>query len=231
MRISSFLSLAVAVCACLVSTQTANAQNQAYEFFFGQSSYAVDAGDTVDVTVFLRETGNGSTPRLAPGGGDGLFSFDLTTDFSAFTGGSQGSSVNDTSDVTLNPEFSFFNGEAADLTLADGSVRVQGTEDFAASDDGEFGVNGTLVAADVYELLLTTLTFTAGDSGTTTLVLSADLRPNGDPNETLFADQFQPSDAIFTGSQIVINAIPEPSSLMVLGGMFGGLILRRKRRS
>ena len=228
MRFSSFFSIALAVCLCLASVQSANAQNQAYELFFGQSSYSVDPGETVDVSIFLRETGNGSTPRQMPGGGDALFSFDIVTDFSSVSGGSPGATVNAAGDIALNPNFTFFNG-ASDVTINETNVQFQGTEDFANDADNEFGVSGNPTpSADIFELELATLTFTAGATGTATnLSLSA-----GDEG-ILFADSFSPANAIFGSSQILVGgaAVPEPSSLIVVGGLCCGVLLRRRRRS
>lgn len=198
----------------------------------GSFAYNVAPGDTVDVTVTLTEdvTGGGMS-RLAPGNSDGLFSFSLGVDFSNFSGGANGSTFNS---LLLDPLFTTgFAGSGMDQTLGPGVISFEGTEDFAGNDvDGENGVGGTMIATDIWQVELATLTFDAGDVGTTTLL---NLQPHVDPaaNPFVFGDGAAPPINFVTDSStvaiVVGTAIPEPGSATVVAFIAGIGMLRRRR--
>lgn len=219
MNTTKIFSIAFAVMAfCLVSKAEAQLS---YEFRFGNSDYNVAPGSTVDIDFFLRETATGgSTPRLAPGNGNGLFSYGLNIDFSSFTG-TAGSTIASDTDVAINAIFDDFT--ANDVTLVGSSADVTGVTTNANGEDG------TEISTDVYEILLGTATVTAGDEGSVTTLTLADHTDTGGVFST-FADFFN-VDAVATYGTANVNvvAIPEPASGLILAGLAGVAMIRRRR--
>lgn len=199
---------------------------QTYTVGFDANMYDIDINDTVDVDLFLFEdVSDGSTSRLAAGNDDGLFTFSLGIDYSAFTGTANGSVYNS---LTLDPLFTTgFAGSGSDVTDNPGLISFEGTEDFAGNDtDGENGVGGFMVSADLWAVQLATVTFDAGDAGTvTTLQARSHEDPNG--NAFLFADSATPTIG-FTSAEIRVAAIPEPATASLLGLCLLGFVGRRR---
>lgn len=200
---------------------------QTYTIAYDQTRYNVDAGNTVDVTVLLREEISGAeVSRLAAGGNDGLFAFSLGLDYSMFTGGANGSTF---SSLVLDPQFAEGSaGSGSDVTddSANRVVSFEGTEDFAGNDvDGETGVGGTMVAANTWEVNLATLTFNAGDQGSLT-TLQLRTHTNAGANPFLFGDGSTP-DIGFTTAEI--GVIPEPGTASLIALVAGIGLVRRRR--
>lgn len=231
-------TLAFAVCVCALLTSESRAQN-VYEFLFSQSTYtAANPGDTVPVSVILRETvSGGATARLAPGLDDGLISFAVQTLFGNVTGG-PGSTVASAADVTSNPSPTRFSTDEEIIEVLPTFLNIDSTESSAVAGvvDG-LGVNGVLTTPGVYELELFDVDFTAGAAGSVTTLELADLTafdgfPFFTPTENFFADSLViDTTATFGTSQIVVegNAVPEPGSLLALGALMMGGMLRRRR--
>jgi energy-converting hydrogenase Eha subunit C len=196
---------------------------QIYEFAFEQSSYTVVEGSTVDITFLLRETvTNGDTARFAVGDNDGFFAFGVNADFSSFTGGA-GSTVAATSDVAINAIFD--DSTANDVALVGSTVDINGN-----SSNGN-GIEIAETSPDVYELTLATLTVTAGELGSVT-TFSLDDHTNTGGIFSLFADAFVIDSVATYGSTevTVVSAIPEPASTLILVGVAGLGLVRRRRR-
>lgn len=194
---------------------------QSYEIVFGQSNYDVFEGSSVNVDVLLRETvTGGATARLASGNEDGLFAFAFNADFSSTTGAT-GSSVATTADVLIDAIFddTTFN----DVNLLGSSVDVTGV-----SSDTTDGVEVAETSPGVFEVPLATLVVTAGDLDSVTTFTLADHTNNGD---TFFIDGFTADPVInFGSSTVTVLAVPEPGSAIVLAGLFGAGLLRRRKR-
>lgn len=217
------LSVCVAWLAGLWVMGAANwsSADQIYDIDFDQSSYIVAPGGTIDVTILLRETvTGGDTARLAPGNNDGIFFMGVGLDFSSVASG-PGSIIGAETDVTINPQFndSFVND--IDLDLGASMLIV----DAATTDPN--GIEVGPVSANVYEVELATITFTAGALGSVT-----DLTLSDNPDLaslTVFADSFViDSIASYGSSSISVATVPEPTALGALGLIALGL-LRRKR--
>jgi hypothetical protein len=201
---------------------------QTYTVGFDSSVYDVDINDTVDVDLFLFEdVSDGSASRLAPGGGNGLFTFSLGVDYSAFTGSAAGSVYNS---LTLHPFFTTgFSGSGDDITDNPGLISFEGAEDFAGNDaDGEGGVGGIQLSANLWAVELATITFDAGDAGTVT-TLQARTHVDTDANVFLFADNSTP-DIGFDSAEIRVAAIPEPATASVIGLCMLGFVMRRRSK-
>jgi len=201
---------------------------QTYTVGFDSNQYDIDINESVDVRVLLFEdVSGGGTSRLEAGMDDGLFTFSLGIDFSAFAGGATGASYNS---LMLNDLFTTgFAGSGDDVTVGTGIVSFEGTEDFAGNDtDGEDGVGGVLVGADLWAVELATVTFDAGsDATTTTLQAGPHANPNG--NAFLFADGSQPTIGFSAAEIVVGTAIPEPATASILGLLFVGVAVRRRK--
>jgi len=181
------------------------------------------------VTLILTEEITGAeVSRLLTGNNDGLFAFSTAVDFSSVSGAANGSPF---SSLALNDLFTGGSaGSGEDVTLGNGIVSFEGTEDFTGNDtDGETGVGGTMTSATTFELALATLTFQAGDiDSTTTLQLQEHV--SADANPFLFGDGFAASSVGFGSSTIFVEAVPEPSSAAILA-LIGctGLVTRRRK--
>lgn len=228
MNFRNILSVFVLSVTAFCSTAAA----QTYTLGYDQIRYDAVLGGTVDVTMILtEEIANGETSRLAPGGNDGLFTFSADTDYSMFNGSARGVSF---SSLLLDPLFTTgFAGSGQDVTTGPSNVSFEGTEDFANNDnDGETGVGGTMVSANVWEIELATITFNADVDDTATLLQSGP-HTSVDANAFLFGDGFV-ADITYRPSQIVIGdgipfSIPEPSSAVVLALLAGVGMTKRRR--
>jgi len=223
--ISSVFILSVTALCSTVAAQT-------YTLGYDQNRYDATLGGTVDIRLILtEEIANGETSRLAAGGNDGLFAFSADTDYSMFNGSARGVSF---STLLLNDLFTIgFSGSGNDVTTGPSNVSFEGAEDFANNDtDGETGVGGVMVSANVWEIELATLTFNADVDDTATLLQPGPHISNS-ANPFLFADSFE-ADIIYRPSQIVIGNgvpfnIPEPGSAVVLALLAGVGMLKRRR--
>lgn len=227
-------ALTIAICVCALVASESRAQN-VYEFLFTQSTYtAANPGDSVPVTVILRETVVDETARLAPGLDDGLISLGVQTLFGNVTGG-PGSTANS---ATTRPSATRFSTDDEITEVLPTFVNVDNTENSAIAGvvDG-IGVNGVMTTAGVYELELFDIDFTAGAAGSITDLELADLTafdgfPFFTPSQNFFGDSLViDGTATFGTSQIIVDgaAVPEPGSLLALGALMMGGMLRRRR--
>ena len=218
---NSIFSFALVAAAFVFAVDSCNAQS--YEFVFEQSDYTVTEGSTVDMTFLLRETvTGGETARLAVGGNDGLFTFGVNADFSSATGGAA-STVASASDVAIN---AIFDDTAINsVALVGSSVDI-----FGATSNGSTGLEVAPASPDVYEIELATITVTAGDVGSVTTYTLAD-HTNTAGIFSVFTDTFiADTIATYGSADVTVTAVPEPTSALLLVGVAGmGLIRRRKR--
>ncbi len=223
MNYSKIFTIAFAVAvSCLVSKSEAQLS---YEFRFGASNYDVTPGSTVDIDFFLRETVSGGADSvLQPGNDDGLGSYGLNIDFSSIAGVGTGSTIACATDVVINTIFVDF--IANDVTLLASSADVAGV---TTDPNGE---DGTLVSANIYEILLGTVTVTAGDEGTVTTFALSDHTDTATVFSTLIDDSnFIDIDATasYGSTTISVVAIPEPAAAVILVGLAGFAAVRRRR--
>jgi len=118
-----------------------------------------------------------------------------------------------------------------DFRTVDFDVRF--IEDLNNDLDGEDGISGTMVSANVYEAPLFLVEFAAGAAGSVTTLQLGD---STDSTQTSF---FAPPDeagrfeidtvASYGSSQIVVEGVPEPGSLLALSALMMGGMLRRRR--
>lgn len=209
---------------------------QGYWVGFDAIQYDADIDDTIDVTILLFEdVSNGSDSRLAPGGENGLFAFSAGVSYSSVTGGNNGVTFDS---FTLHPYFQTgFAGSGADLSDDGSTVAFEGIEEFNTDDggdsqDGEPGVSGFQLDADLWAVELGTLSFTPGDPSTVTTLVAA---PHPDPNANplVFADSFSVvnsgwSSGNTSSAQIRIGAVPEPGSASILVLSLLGFTGRRR---
>lgn len=171
--------------------------------------FTVQTGEGLTIGVFLRQT---APDTILNDEGIVSWGFDLTRSLSSGTLASP----------TVNPEFDFENHNVA---------TAAGYELEYAQTSG-VGVSGDSIPLASFE-------FTSLSDGTTDFEIGDRLVGAGPGNATWFTSGFVELDEQIFGTGAVdtyrfsvssISAVPEPSSLMVLGGVFGVSILRRPRR-
>jgi hypothetical protein len=228
MKIKCLLSFAFVLFFAIASPSFA----QTYTLGYDQTRYTVDENDTVDIDVILREEVSGAeVARFAPGGDDNFFSLALAIDYSAFTGGTTGSTFVSDSLVRnsgLGDNFS----SAGGITDDPGLLSFEVIEDFGSDPDGEPGIVGTQVDANTWEINLATVTFNAGDLGTTTTLQLRDHVAGDDAIRfSFFGDNANdPVRSInYTSGEIFVGAIPEPGSVSLISLLAGIGFVRRRR--
>lgn len=220
--------IAIAVMTLLVFSSPTNAQE--YWVGFDAVEYNADLDETIDVMVLLFEdVSDGSTSRLAPGADDGLFSFSASVAFSSTDG--DGATFDS---FSLHPFFmTGFPGSGEDLTVTDASVSFEGSEDFANNDaDGEIGVGGFQLDANLWAIELGTISFVPGAPSSVTTIVAGP-HPHPLANDLLFGDAFSLggggwSTGDSASGEIRINAVPEPTSLGLIGFCLLGVTGRRR---
>ena len=206
----SFLIAAILV-ACVTPTSKA-----ALIVDFGQSSYGVAPGASVDVQVFIRQTGVDSILS-----DEGLFSAGLQVRFNLPPFNSDPAQV---TAVVANPAFNTVT--APPPTPASGTS--SGSADLEVAD---FSATGA-VFPTMNRILLGTFTFQAGLTGTT-LIDVADLNPGvGFDDFITGAGTILDDQLTFGTTQIQITGVvPEPGSLtLAMIAVAGGLVLVRRHR-
>lgn len=216
---TKIFTIAFAVFAALL---TSEAQAQlSYEFYFDQANYNVLEGSNVDLDLFLRETATGgSTPRLEVGGDDGLFSYGVNVDFSSATGGAASTIAIDT-DVAIDAIFDDTGSNDVDLLGSSADI-------FAATTNSN-GYENSATSSGIHDVHLATITVTAGDAGSVTDFVIADHTDTA-AAFTAFADFFTIDDiATYGSTTVTVTAIPEPAAVMLLAGIAGVGMIRRRR--
>jgi hypothetical protein len=191
-----------------------------YEFTFDQSVYEVQAGQSVTVSVYLYETvTSGTTSVLAT---EGLITAGVRLSY-----GSSPTDPATISGMTAAPNFTNEKDLDSATFLTAAEVAAGGTG--AANPIGGLQLStftpdyGTVVAGTggkEYQILLGTVTFTAGDVvGETTTIKASDLFTNASLADTTtdwgtVLDSF----SIWTGTADIV-VVPEPASWVGLLGM------------
>jgi hypothetical protein len=206
----------------LVAIGTSHVNAQTYTLGFDQAEYNVDPGATIDVTLVLTEEITGGETSRLDTAGSGLFAFGLGVDYSAFTGAARGSAFDS---LIFNAEFL---QNDPDFTKIEDDT-VNSIVSFETSETSGAGINGTSLSANLFELDLATLTFTAGDAASiTTLQIGNGQSPITNP-PIFFADGSTP-DVAFGSGQIIVSAVPEPGSAAILAVFAcAGLMTRRRK--
>jgi hypothetical protein len=205
------IGLVSAVLTMMLSADVARAD---YTFLFTDSSgnastsFSVKVGQTVDIRVYLAQTG--STTGLSSTGLD--------------SGGVQlntsNSSIANVTNVTANPAFD----SSSTATGANANV----TEHQTISSPVKAPTSG----ADANRILLGTFTFTGVSAGSTLTVTAI---PSTGTNVNVLGDGTV-LDSMIVGSSaaITVTAVPEPGSMLLAGlavaGFGAGVVYRRLRR-
>ncbi len=190
-----------------------------YEFTFDQSVYEVQAGQTVTVSVYLYETvTSGTTSVLAT---EGLITAGVRLSYS-----STPSDPATISGMTAGSSFTNEPGLDSAEFLTAGEVSAGGTG--AANPIGGLQLStftpdyGTVVAGTSnkeYQILLGTVTFTAGDVvGETTTIKASDLFTNASLTDTTTDWGTVLDSSIWAGTADIV-VVPEPASWVGLLGM------------
>lgn len=199
-----FLSFFVASLMCL------NVSYGAIVYSFDQAGFTVNAGGTVDVDVYLEQTG-GDTILTD----DGLFGYGVRLLFNTPPIPSDPAAVLAESDILANPAFD----DAAFAT-----VELISGESAGAS-GSVLDPFSPLVGS---RILLGTFTFTGGNTvGEVTNLTATDfsgldetISGLGTPLDSMVQDGF---------ATITVTAVPEPSSILILFAGGVAAIMRRRR--
>lgn len=199
-----------------------SASAQSYAIGYDQTSYT-SAGEQVAVTLILSEDiSGGGTSRLSDADrSDDLFSFNLSVDYSSFTGAANGSRF-----ASLEFANGFVQSSDTTFTTTNDTGTVVSFESNVGLGDG---VAGTAISASLFEVELATLIFDAGDNGSiTTLQSGLTELTTGNP-PLFFEDGGQPDIDEFRSGQIFVNAVPEPSSVAFIALLAGAGLIKRRR--
>lgn len=184
-----------------IASAVTQLQAQTYTLGFDQAQYNVEPNGSTALRVILTEQiSSGQAARLATGGDNGLFGFGLGLDFSAVSGGTNGSTFG-----VLIVDAMFAQDGTTNFGATD--VSFEASENVLTNADGEFGVNGQFTSPTTFELELGIVTFNAGDAGSSTTVQAmAHVVP--DANVFLFADGHQPTINYSSAEIIVSGGVP-----------------------
>ena len=181
---------------------------------FDATNYSVAPGATVDVEVFIVQTGN-TTNDPVDLSTDGLESAGVRVFFDG-NPPTDRAEVLSTGNITFNPQFD-------DSTLQESDVMPGISAGLADS------INFTANPVTGTNILVGTFTFTAGlVPGEVTNLRATDF---GDFDDTIAGDaNFTPLDDIIVDgvATITVTAIPEPGSMIFLAGI--GLVIGLRRR-
>lgn len=189
-----------------------------YEFFFDEQTYYAEAGESVDVTLGLRETVTGSSTTAIGDSNNGLVALGSRLVFNENGLPFSGSFIGSENDVTPNET-------AFDFPMVTLNAGEDVELDFLAL--GSLGV-ANQVASNVYELEFATARFTASSLvGDLTTIGLEDLDLVFDNTITQSGTVLDSSISSATGS---IITVPEPVGIPLIAGVFGiGLLVRRRR--
>lgn len=192
-----------------------------YSYVFDQPSYVVPAGGTVDVQVFLQETLTAPLDRslLAT---EGLFSAGVRIRFDLPPVPPKPSQVVSLADIVANPAF--------DDPFGSLRVLVPGSSAGLAENVTLLSPAGVLATGgpSVFQLLLGTFRFTAGDMDEVTVLQATDLSPL---NETVtFRTATVLDGQINVGQATIRVVIPEPAGLVLFVTGTLGLMVWQWRR-
>lgn len=212
--------LIFSVLALAIGLPKVNAAFQ-YDFIFSQASYSgVVGGPNVSVLLSLRETTTaGETPRFDVGGLGGLYAAGMRLNYTG-----SAASVTGIGSISID---SAFNDTASNVrTVGAGFARAQGF-----SSDVIQGIESGTGPANVRIIPFATFAFTPSSEGTVNLSL-ADF--HGVTTDSIFAGTLNGFDNLINfsaTSAITISAVPEPTSMTLLGCVaVGGLAYKRWRR-
>lgn len=208
-----------ALAACLGAAAPALAA-PVFSYFVPQASYAVNAGSTVSVPVYLQEI-------AAPNDSDSLL---LSHDGLATAGVEVAQSATPhvtISNVTANlgAAATAFDPPAGITALPATDVTLRLSDDFSRVD----GTNAPPTNG-IRQILLGTFTFSADTSASGPVIFSiAD--PSGTTDTTLFSD-LTPLDSQIVGTSVTLNVTPtpEPATLATLALSALLLLPRRAKR-
>jgi hypothetical protein len=218
MRIRLLSALAVAAIA--LTTQSARA---GYEFTFDQSAYVVNVGQTVNVNVYLTQTGS-TTGLSAIGLNSGGVQLNYNTTFVSIAGVGSLTPNNTTYNTSTPTGFDPVNNSTVvgngNATIAVGQV------------SGESAVKaGSGSPNTSNSILLGTFQFTGVSAGTS-LVVSTAAFPGSDVN-VLYNGTVIDSMITNSSAAITVVAVPEPGTLILTGllatGIAGGYARKRRR--
>jgi hypothetical protein len=228
-RIPSRAATAVVALACVLAPSFAQA-GSTYQLAFDQSTYQVDPGGKVVVSVFLQEqvTG-GSTSVLAT---DGLIGAGMRLSFDVAPLPSDPAKILSLGDVTLNDGPGAFSGGVQSLMLNPGSY-VDLTE---TVDVNNPAVTATDLGGGLFQILIGSFGFTAGSiAGQVTTIQAGDIPGSFQDWITGAGDELDPLISAETARiEVRGAAVPEPSGLIGLTvGLIGagGYGVARRRRS
>lgn len=184
MKIPKFAVGAIVGIALLLSSQTAKAA-LSYAYTFDQSTYNVAANATVNVEVFLQETGANGDPFVLAPSGVGLTGTGVTVSYPS--GGV--ATVASASDIAGN---SAFDNGGFGIATSLSSTSAGFTQSILFNPN----VTGSLTAPETYEVLLGTFTFTAGPATGSEIITASEFDPslsevitgNGAVLDSLIAD-------------------------------------------
>jgi hypothetical protein len=214
MRIASRFLVAVSL-----ALATGGVARAGYVFQFtdssgtAQSAFTVNQGSTIDIRVYLMQTGP-DTGLSASGLSQGGVQLNYNGSIAGVASGSA---------VTANPAFT----DTPTVTVTSNSASLN-----VATLNGS-GVMAPTTGADANRVLLGTFTFTGVSAGTTT-ALTADPHPNPAIADNVLANSTVLDSLIANSSvAITVNAVPEPGTLVLTGllaaGIAGGAARRFRR--
>jgi len=213
----------VAALALLVNAQAARA-GLLLSFVFDQSNYVVAPNGTVDVGIFLRQTGTPAAGETNVLGGFGAVGMTGTGVRISFPTGPNDAQVLSTANITGNPAFDNFGFDPFSAVDANSALLSQATSGSP--------VFGSAVGPNVYDLFLGTFTFTAGAVPGTVTQIGASIPLFQNSNDNVAATTPFPtsllnitdgSATITVQGSSVTTAVPAPGSLVL--GLLGAFAI------
>ena len=176
-----------------------------YGFSFGRSNYNVALGGTVDVAVYLNESGSSADPFVLAPGGVGLSGTGLRLNYSA----TAAAKVLTGASITGNPLF-----DNAGLGIATDVIPTTATAGFTQSTFFNPLVHGTAIGANAYQLLVGTFAFTAESTPGVFSVVTSQF----DSGSNTVTGSNASLDSVISNATATItvggaSTVPEPSTL------------------